>query len=925
MKKIFNLLAVIMMAVSAFAGRTFSAGEVIYMDCNAVSWWCNDNCSQTMYFIDATNASTPVVGTEYGEAGSKIYAFAAPAGTFEYIYEQRGTWNKTGNISLTGTEGKNFIKSFAQDSPTVTWGNLGDAPDPDVTYYLYVTDGSEHWDNLYVYAWGGKDFFGAWPGTNVRTATQENGKYKLAMTGQANSEVHLIFHNNSGSQYDSDVFTLTADHNVTTLDPDAPLVAAGVALWPTSAVLPTAIPTEVKVLSLNNSLIHYENEWQDDIFNQMAAAMGKNAVWTAHTNLGKSLQYHWDEGEGLTETGTPSARKLMRDNAYTHIILQEQTAKPRTDFAAFRASVIDWVNYIRTQGANPSAVIILPINWAYGNSANFAAENAEFKQNYLNLAQELGLVLAPVGVAYDLAAGAEGMGIMAQGGRWFKDDRHPTQMTTYLGACIEYATIFGVDPTTITWAPSTITAAEATSMRQYAQQAINATDQPVNIYNHSIRFEVREIDANGLSVAKTTATYSGAQLTDSTFRCATAGQYTVNAVAGTNNLSSTVTVADMQTTVVTTPAIAVHAGQTIVTENFDSMSYPAADATVIEKGYYGTASNLPTAWRIERNQVGPRQIGAFADASAACQYQGGVSLPSNAANGTWNLGMNGSTDRAVGGMTTGVDNGARAINIMAHLTNDGTQDFDTIRISYDIEKYREGSNANIFYVKLFTSTNGAVWTPAGDNFEYLNPKGSGQTGFATVPGATTSVAADLVYHFAAGTDLYLCWSITPSVGDNCASAPCLAIDNVNLEFVKAAAPASAHYLYVDDQTGWATLGVYAYGASTLYGAWPGQAMIDTKVIDGVTYKVFPFDVTENANYNLIFNNWNQGAQANDFVVNEARDYYLTVTATTVTERNTGTALNTLENDAPAQKIIRGNQVFIVREGVVYNALGIVIR
>lgn len=788
MKKIFSLLLALSSAINLFAGRTFAEGEFLYMNCNAISWWCNDDVSQTMYFLDAANATTAVVGEVHDEA-AKIYKFACPTGTYEYIYEQRGTWNKTGNISLTGTEGKDYIKAYTENGTTVTWGNINDAPAADETHYLLVTDGSAHWTSLYVYAYGGKEWFGAWPGVNVRSYPQENGAYKIPMTGQPGGAVNLIFHNNSGSQYDSKSFSFGADYSVVTLDPDAPLVSAGAALWPTSAVLPTSIPTEIKVLSLNNSLIHYENEFQDDHFNQMAAAMGKNATWTAHTNLGKSLQYHYDEGEGLTEGETPSARKLIHDNAYTHIILQEQTEKPRTKFAEFRASVIEWVNYIRTKGANPNAVIILPINWAYGNAGdNFAPYNADFKQKYIAMAQELGLVLAPVGVAYDLAAAAEGMTIMAQGGRWFKDDRHPTQMTTYLGACIEYATIFNVDPTTITWAPATVTASEAASMRQYAKQAIAATPQTVDVYAHTIRFEVHDVDATGISISTLGATYSGAQLTDSIFTCATAGSYTVNAVCGEANLSSTVKVADMVTVVSELPAIAINLQNKMLTENFDTIAYPAADAALVsgKNGAYGLETTLPYAWRVERNQQGPRTIGAYEDASVTTQYQGGANLPANASNGTWNLGMPGDADRAIGGMTTGVDNGARAINVMVHLTNNGTTNFDSIHVAYDIEKYREGSNANEFYVKLFTSGNGVAWTEAGEAFTWLNPKGAGQTGFAEVPGFTQHVEGDLAYSFAAGADLYLCWSISTSAGDNCASAPCLAIDNVNLEFVESA-------------------------------------------------------------------------------------------------------------------------------------------
>lgn len=591
---------------------------------------------------------------------------------------------------------------------------------------------------------------------------------------------------------DQGTYTITvnwADMTVSAHKDVAPVEIAGPALWPANVLLATR-PAETRILSMNNSLIHYENEWQDDMFNQMATAMGADAQWTAHTNLGKTLDYHYNEGEGLTEAGSPSARMLVHRNAYSHIILQEQTAKPRTNLAGFRESVERWVSYIRTSSANPAAEIVIPVNWAYNSDmTNFTTFNAEFAANYAAVAQEFGVTITPVGLAYQLCYEAEGTAGL---NTWFKDDRHPTQKATYMACCMEYGIILSVDPLTITWKPGTITDAEAASMRQYAHDAIAQWNQTVDQVAGTVRYEVHMLDVNGLStglVEGTNFAAAGGTMAANIFtKGATDGQYTATATYNGTNLSAAIVIAQPQMTVVELPAIAVNAEHTTVAENFDSMDYPAADAALIEKGVYGQASNLPLAWRIERNQSGPRTIGSYTDASVTAQYQGGQSLPSNASNGTWNLGMNGSNDRALGGMTTGVANGARTINVMTHLTNDGTVSFDTLRIAYDIEKYREGSNANLFYVKLFTSTNGVAWTEAGDAFTWLNPAGSGQTGFETVPGFTQHVAADLAYHFAADTDLYLCWSISTSAGDNCASAPCLAIDNVQITATYAEQP-----------------------------------------------------------------------------------------------------------------------------------------
>ncbi len=81
--------------------------------------------------------------------------------------------------------------------------------------------------------------------------------------------------------------------------------------------------------------------------------------------------------------------------------------------------------------------------------------------------------------------------------------------------------------------------------------------------------------------------------------------------------------------VLTASAIDVTPDNNRVTQNFDSM-------------YDGTAATLamPEGWRVERNLSAPRNVGAWSAASAEVMYSGGVSLASNAKNGTYNFGNN---------------------------------------------------------------------------------------------------------------------------------------------------------------------------------------------------------------------------------------------------------------------------------------------
>ncbi|MDE5791732.1 MAG: starch-binding protein [Muribaculaceae bacterium] len=64
-------------------------------------------------------------------------------------------------------------------------------------------------------------------------------------------------------------------------------------------------------------------------------------------------------------------------------------------------------------------------------------------------------------------------------------------------------------------------------------------------------------------------------------------------------------------------------------------------------------------------------------------------------------------------------------------------------------------------------------------------------------------------------------------------------------------------IYINDQTGWADLYLYAYrnDAPSLFGGWPGHYLAETEVIDGTTYKVVRnVEATEDAHHFILHNN-----------------------------------------------------------------------
>lgn len=89
-------------------------------------------------------------------------------------------------------------------------------------------------------------------------------------------------------------------------------------------------------------------------------------------------------------------------------------------------------------------------------------------------------------------------------------------------------------------------------------------------------------------------------------------------------------------------------------------------------------------------------------------------------------------------------------------------------------------------------------------------------------------------------------------------------------------PYAGYTVYVDDQTGWDALTLYAWGDAEP-AVWPGLEPAGTKEIQGVTYTYFEMGEAMNGNsLNLIFNNNN--IQLADLPVVLDRDYYFQITA-----------------------------------------------
>lgn len=102
----------------------------------------------------------------------------------------------------------------------------------------------------------------------------------------------------------------------------------------------------------------------------------------------------------------------------------------------------------------------------------------------------------------------------------------------------------------------------------------------------------------------------------------------------------------------------------------------------------------------------------------------------------------------------------------------------------------------------------------------------------------------------------------------------------NLYFYEA--PELTHdgpVVYVDNQTGWDGLALYAWGDAEAFGVWPGMLPTGEIILDGVKWTYFDLgEANRGLNINLIFNNNGGGSQLGDYNVTLDKDeYYLILT------------------------------------------------
>ncbi len=203
-----------------------------------------------------------------------------------------------------------------------------------------------------------------------------------------------------------------------------------------------------------------------------------------------------------------------------------------------------------------------------------------------------------------------------------------------------------------------------------------------------------------------------------------------------------------------------------------------------------TTASLPSNWRAAKSSSA-RTIVNFSSAASAVEQAAGNSMSGSATNGIYRFNANGSTsESAIGGISSA--SASKTVTVYKHFKNNGSSAISSFEISYDVEKYRNGSNSAGFTIELFYSTDGNSWTSCGSDFTTSFAADGDNNGFNPAPGQTVSITNKTFTpssSLALNDQFYFAWRYSVTTGTTTSNAQALGIDNVSIK-PKAAASIS---------------------------------------------------------------------------------------------------------------------------------------
>jgi hypothetical protein len=204
-----------------------------------------------------------------------------------------------------------------------------------------------------------------------------------------------------------------------------------------------------KILFVGDSFTYAQNGIYTH-FEKLVAAGGNTVATDKAVAGGAYLKRLWELQEPV---------KAINSGAFDVVVLQDDIPETNVDY--FRLYARMFVQEVRKNNARP----ILFMAWAYKRLGWISMR--EIAQAHRDLAKELNVEVAPVGLAWQEASRQRPDLDM-----YVSDREHPSIFGTYLATCVIYGAIYGKDPSGLNYLPAGITSEQAAFLQKVAWQTI---------------------------------------------------------------------------------------------------------------------------------------------------------------------------------------------------------------------------------------------------------------------------------------------------------------------------------------------------------------------------------------------------------------------------------------------------------------------
>ena len=203
----------------------------------------------------------------------------------------------------------------------------------------------------------------------------------------------------------------------------------------------------------------------------------------------------------------------------------------------------------------------------------------------------------------------------------------------------------------------------------------------------------------------------------------------------------------------------------------------------------GTSStaNLPIGWKVgSSSSIRSNPINYTDASSSLAGNTAGNSMSNTASNGIYRFNANNfTTETAIGGLTANSGTALKSMFLYVYLNNTSSQSTKSFDISYNVEKYRNGSNSAGFSFQLFYSLNGTSWTSCGSDFLTTFTADVDSNGYTIAPNTTLSVNKSFTLpvgtSIATNQKIYFAWRYSVAGSGSAGSnAQALGIDDISI-------------------------------------------------------------------------------------------------------------------------------------------------